>query len=56
MTGKSKIHVYNKPFTEIKVAIKQQKNTALGEDTIHPQMIKMLPPKAKHFWKCITGS
>ena len=36
---------YNKPFTdrELKAAIKQQKNTALRKDTIHPQMIKRLP-------------
>ena len=33
---------YNKPFTDrqLKTAIKQQNNTATGEDTIHPQMIK----------------
>ena len=36
---------YNKPFTErgLKAAIKQQKNTAPREYTIHPQMIKRLP-------------
>ena len=39
--------LYNKPFTdrELKTAINQQKNTAPGEDTIHPQMIKKLPPE-----------
>ena len=39
--------MYNYPFIErkLKAAIKQQKNTAPGEDTIHPQMIKMLPPE-----------
>ena len=33
---------YNKPFTdrELITAIKQQNNTASGEDIIHPQMIK----------------
>ena len=33
---------YIKPFTdrELKAAINQQKNTAPGQDTIHPQMIK----------------
>ena len=33
---------YNKPFTvrELSAAKIQQKNTAPGEDTIHPQMIK----------------
>ena len=38
---------YNELFTdrELKIAIKQQKNTAPGEDTIHPQMIKNLPPE-----------
>ena len=31
-----------KPFTErgLKATIKKTKNTALGEDTIHPQKIK----------------
>ena len=38
---------YNKPFTdrELKTVIKQQNNTAPGEDTNHPQIIKNLPPK-----------
>ena len=38
--------LFNEPFTdrELKVAIKQ-KNTVPGEDTIHPQMIKKLPPE-----------
>ena len=36
---------YDKPFTdrELEAAIKQQKNTVPGENTIHPQMIKRLP-------------
>ena len=38
---------YSKPFIdkELKAAIKQQKNTATGEDTIYLQMIKRLPPE-----------
>ena len=34
---------YNESFTkaELKAAIKQQKNTAPGEDTMHFQMIKI---------------
>ena len=38
---------YKKAFTdkELKAAIKQQKNTAPGEDTIHSQIIKRLPPE-----------
>ena len=33
---------YNKPFTEreLKAAIKQEKNTAPSENTIHPDIIK----------------
>ena len=36
--------LYNEPFTEteLKSAIKQQKNTVIGEDTIHPQIRKKL--------------
>ena len=30
---------------ELKIAIKQPKNTTPGEDTIHPQMIKNLSPE-----------
>ena len=35
------------PFTEreLKSAMNQQKNTIPGEDFIHPQMIKRLPPE-----------
>ena len=38
---------YNKPFTdrELKQVIKKQKNNVYGENTIHPQMIKRLPPE-----------
>ena len=38
---------YNEPFTEreLKVALKQQKNTAPREDIIYPRMIKKLPPE-----------
>ena len=33
------------PYNKLKLAINQQKNTALGEDTIHPQMVKKLSPE-----------
>ena len=35
------------PFTDRKrkAAINQQRNTSPGEDTIHPQIIKILPPE-----------
>ena len=38
---------YDKLFTgrELKAAIKQQKKYSTREDTIHPQMIKELPPE-----------
>ena len=29
----------------MKAAVNQRKNTAPGEDAIHPQMIKILPPE-----------
>ena len=44
-------HPYNEEFTEneLKIAMKQQKNTSAGKDTIHPQMIKMLPQETKKY-------
>ena len=43
--NKPEVHAY-KSFTEVvfKAAIKQQKNIVPREDTIHPQIIKILPP------------
>ena len=42
----SEVQAYNSLFTEaeFKAALKRQKNTAPGEDTLHPQIIKMSPP------------
>ena len=37
---KEDYHIINHSQTELKTAIKQQKNTAIGEDTLHPQMKK----------------
>ena len=48
--GEAEVHEYNKLFTEeLDVAVKQQKNTALKEDTIHPKIIEILPPETKMY-------
>ena len=48
--GGAEVHEYNKLFTEeLKVAVKQQKNTALKEDTIHPKIIEILSPETKMY-------
>ena len=49
--GKTDHHPYNEAFKEeeLKIAMKQQKDTSPGEDSIHPRMVKMLPPVTKRY-------
>ena len=42
---KKSYNTMNHSQKEVKSALNQQKNTTPGEDTIHPQMIKRLPPE-----------
>ena len=44
MRGKQEVQAYNKSFSESEL------KTASGDDSIHPQIIKMLPAETK---KCI---
>ena len=48
--GKIDHYRYKEAFTEeLKIVMKQQKDTSSGEDSIHSRMVKMLRPETKRY-------